>query len=120
MCLLASAFLASPSFASPSPHYVFRDVAFVTLVGRGSVRTVPTGIRCPGACRASFVRGTHLRFVPAAAPGWRFVAFRSKWCGTGSLPRCAFDLVSPHECDGGACPVGAFGVRVLFVRKVAR
>jgi hypothetical protein len=30
---------------------------------------------------------------------------------------CGFDLVSPHDCSGGACPLGAYGVRVLFVRR---
>lgn len=117
--LAASALLATSAAASPPPSYSYHDIAFVTVIGHGSVRSLPNGIRCPGACRAVFVRGTHLRFVPRAAAGWRFVAFRSRWCGDGSRPRCAFDLISPHECDGGACPLGAFGVRVIFARKAA-
>jgi hypothetical protein len=110
--------MPTSSLASANPHYTFRDVAFVTVVGHGSVRSVPRGIRCPDACRAVFLRGTHLRLVAQAAPGWRFVAFRSKWC-VGAPGACAFDLTSPHACDGGACPLGAFGVRAIFARGPA-
>lgn len=118
-CLVAAAVLApSSSFASPPPNHSFHDVAFVTVIGHGSVRSVPRGISCPGACRAVFLRGTHLRLVAHAASGWRFVAFRSKWC-SGAPRSCAFDLVSPHDCDAGMCPLGAFGVRVIFARGPA-
>jgi len=111
-CVLAS-LLASSSLASPP--YAGRDVAFVTLFGHGTVRSVPRGIRCPGSCRAVFARGTHLQLYATPTKGWRFVGFDSKWCG-GIQQSCAFDLVSPHDCVGGACPLGAFGVRVTFVR----
>jgi hypothetical protein len=107
--------LATSSAASPPPTYVFRDVAFVTVVGQGSVRSVPNGIHCPGVCRATYVRGTHLSFTAAAAPGWRFQYFSSAWCG-GHNVTCGFDLVSSHDCVGGACPVGAYGVRAVFAR----
>lgn len=107
--------LATSSAASPPPAYVFRDVAFVTVIGHGTVRSTPRGIHCPGACRAIYVRGTHVSFKETAAPGWRFLYFSSTWCG-GRHRRCAFDLVSSHDCIGGACPVGAFGVRAVFVR----
>ncbi len=117
--LAASALAATSAAASPPPSYTYRDIAFVTVVGQGSVRSLPAGIHCPAACRAVFVRGTHVRLLPRAAAGWRFVAFRSRWCGSGSRPHCAFDLISPHECDGGACPLGAFGVRAVFARKAA-
>ena len=108
--------LATSSAASPPPTYVFRDVAFVTVIGHGSVRSTPRGIRCPGDCRATYVRGTHVSFKAAAAPGWRFLYFSSTWCG-GHRRNCAFDLVSSHDCIGGACPVGAYGVRAVFVRQ---
>jgi hypothetical protein len=107
--------LATSSTASPPPTYVFRDVAFVTVIGHGSVRSTPRGIHCPGACRATYVRGTHVSFKASASPGWRFLYFSSTWCG-GHRVKCAFDLVSSHDCVGGACPVGAFGVRAVFVR----
>ena len=114
----AAGALALPSSAAPgsSPHYTPRDVAFVTITGHGTVTSLPHGIKCPRACRALFVRGTHLQLAAKAAPGWRLVGFSSKWCGNGELKTCAFDLVSPHDCIGGACPLGAFGVRVAFVR----
>jgi len=95
---------------------VFHDVAFVTVIGHGSVRTEPRGISCPSVCRALFLRGAHVRFLAHAAAGWRFVGFRSEWCGGGTRSRCAFDLVSQHECVGGNCPVGAYGVRAIFGR----
>jgi hypothetical protein len=115
--LVASALLAASAAASPPPSYTYRDIAFVTVIGKGSVSSRPVGIHCPGACRAVFIRGTHVRLVPRADAGWRFVSFRSRWCGSGSRRNCAFDLSSPHECDGGVCPLGAFGVRVIFARK---
>jgi hypothetical protein len=113
VAVLAGLFVTA-SAASP-PHYVFRDVALVTITGHGSVRTVPRGIACPKTCRWLFPRGTHLRFHAAAAPGWRFAGFTGKWCN-GLPSRCVFDLVSPHDCIGGACPIGAFGVRARFIR----
>ena len=100
--------------AGSSGAFTQRDVAFVTLTGHGTVTSLPQGIDCPKTCRGIFVRGTHLRLVARAAPGWRFAGFASKWCN-GSTTRCVFDLVSPHDCIGGACPVGAFGVRARFV-----
>jgi hypothetical protein len=120
VALLAACFAAlavSSASASP-PQYVYRDVALVTVFGHGSVRSLPHGIACPQRCRALFVRGTHLRLYARAAAGWRFVGFSSKWCSGGRLrPSCAFDLVSPHDCVGGACPIGAFGVRARVVRE---
>ena len=112
--LLAGALVAA-SAASP-PHYTYRDVAFVTIQGQGTVRTTPRGIACPKTCRALFVRGTHVSFRATPAPGWRFAGFTSNWCAN-STTTCAFDLVSSHDCVGGACPTGAFGVRARFVRE---
>lgn len=112
--LVAGWLVASPSAAPP--HYTFRDVAFVTIVGHGSVRSVPRGIDCPRTCRVLFPRGTHLRLRAAAASGWRFAGFTGKGCRAASTS-CAIDLVSSHDCIGGACPTGAFGVRARFVRS---
>jgi hypothetical protein len=112
---LAAAGICVASPAASPPHYTYRDVAFVTIVGHGSVRSAPRGIDCPRTCRVLFPRGTHLRLHAAAAPGWRFAGFVGKSCRAGSAV-CAFDLVSSHDCVGGACPTGAFGVRARFVR----
>jgi hypothetical protein len=113
--VLAAGWLVAAPAASP-PHYTYRDVAFVSIVGHGTVRSTPRGIDCPGACRVLFPRGTHLRLHAAARPGWRFAGFTGKGCSAGSAT-CAFDLVSSHDCVGGACPTGAFGVRARFVRR---
>jgi len=115
VAILAGVLGISAAAASP-PHYVYRDVAFVTVTGHGTVTSTPRGIRCPASCRSLFIRGTHVSLHAAAAPGWRFAGFTSKWC-SGDHAGCAFDLVSPHDCVGGACPVGSFGVRALFVRN---
>jgi hypothetical protein len=113
--VVAAGMFAGVSAASPAPRYVYRDIAFVTLIGHGTVTSTPRGLRCPKVCRAVYVRGTHVVLHATPAPGYRFAGFSSKWC-TGSPSRCAFDLVSPHDCSGGACPLGAFGVRVHFLR----
>lgn len=106
---------AAASSASP-PRYVYRDVALVAVSGHGSVVSTPRGIDCPGTCRTLFVRGTHLRLHAVAGPGWRFTGFRSTLCN-GAHATCVFDMVSSHDCVGGACPTGVFGVRVRFVRR---
>lgn len=115
LAVVAAGAFATASGASP-PHYTYRDVAFVTVVGHGTVTSRPAGIACPAKCRWLFARGTHLRLAATPASGWRFVGFTSKWCNTEGAS-CVFDLVSPHDCVGGACPIGAFGVRALFVRE---
>jgi hypothetical protein len=91
-------------------------MAFVTIVGKGTVTSRPSGIACPRLCRALFARGTHLRLGARPAAGWRFAGFKSEWCNAQGQT-CVFDLVSPHDCVGGACPIGAFGVRAVFVRE---
>jgi hypothetical protein len=113
--LLAAGWLAAAPAAAP-PHYAFRDIAFVTIIGQGSVRSLPHGIDCPRTCRVSFPRGTRLRLSETPAPGWRFAGFRSKGCNGGAAT-CVFDLVTSHDCVGGACPIGAFGIRARFVRE---
>ena len=77
--------------------------------------SMPRGINCPGKCRTLFVRGTRLRLHAVAAPGWRFAGFNSAFCN-GRQATCVFDMVSSHDCSGGACPTGVFGVRARFVR----
>jgi len=108
--------LAAGAGASPPPHYVYRDVAFVTLIGQGEVTSKPRGIDCPRSCRWVYVRGTHIVLHATPKPGWRFKGFSSRWCN-GQPAKCVFDLVSPHDCVGGACPLGAYGVRAVFARE---
>lgn len=114
LIVVAAGMFAAAALASP-PRYVYRDMAFVTQNGHGTVTSTPRGIACPRRCRAIFVRGTHVVLRAKPAAGWRLASFTSKWC-TARNGACGFDLVSPHDCSGGACPTGAFGVRVTFVR----
>jgi hypothetical protein len=112
--VLVGVFVAGSSAAPPK--YVYRDVAFVTVSGHGTVTSKPRGVDCPGTCRVLFVRGTHLRLHAVAARGWRFAGFNSTFCNAARAT-CAFDMVSSHDCVGGACPTGVFGVRARFVRE---
>lgn len=112
--VVAACFVVAGSSASP-PKYVYRDVALVAITGHGTVTSKPHGISCPAKCRTLFVRGTHLSLRAVAAPGWRFTGFKSTFCN-GGRATCVFDMVSSHDCVGGACPTGVFGVRARFVR----
>ena len=114
VAVLACFFVAASS-ASP-PKYVYRDVALVAVTGHGTVTSRPHGIDCPATCRTLFVRGTHLSLRAVAAPGWRFTGFKSTFCN-GAHATCVFDMVSSHDCVGGACPTGVFGIRARFVRE---
>jgi len=106
--------LAAPSGAAPRGLI---EVAFVAVHGHGTVTSTPAGIHCPGRCRASFPKNSHVTLHATASPGWTFGHFEGK-C-TSSTRTCGMDLVSPHDCIGGACPIGAFGVRAFFVRPPA-
>lgn len=106
--------LISSSQASPPPAYAQHFMAFITLYGQGTVISTPKGIDCPRVCRALFVKRSHLQFTAVPAPGWRVEDF-SGYC-TSTTADCGFDLISPHDCDGAVCSIGAFGTRVFFVR----
>ena len=113
VAILVGSFVAGSS-ASP-PKYVYRDVALVAISGHGTVTSKPHGISCPAKCRVLFVRGTHLSLHAVAAPGWRVTGFKSTFCNAAPATG-VFDMVSSHDCVGGACPTGVFGVRARFVR----
>lgn len=114
LAALAVAAVLAALQASPAAQSAgFRDVVFVTIYGHGTVTSSPSGIHCPWACRAIFIRGTHVKIVAKPARGW-MLGRVSGSCETGRRG-CGFDLVSSHDCVGGACPTGAFGVTVQFV-----
>lgn len=104
--------LAGSSSATPSG---LRSVAFVSIHGHGIVASTPRGIHCPGTCRAVFPKNAHVTLHATPASGWSFGHFEGSCKSTSRA--CGFDLVSTHDCIGGACPIGAFGVRVAFVRR---
>lgn len=116
LVLAIAAVTASVALASDPRHYVYRDVAFVSITGHGTVTSKPHGLNCPRHCRAIFVRGTHIVLRATPASGWKLASFASRYC-TATNGKCEFDLVSPHDCDHGACPIGAFGSIVHFVRR---
>ena len=103
--------LAVSSAASPTG---LRSVAFVAVHGHGTVTSIPRGIHCPGQCRGVFTEHIHLTMHATPAPGWKLGHFEG-WCHSKTTT-CGFDLVSPHDCIGGACPIGAFGSTAYFVR----
>jgi len=65
--------------------------------------------------RAFFVKDEFMRLVEHPDAGWRL----ARWGGScvGRRGSCAFNLTTSHDCSGGLCRVGAFGVRVSFVRN---
>jgi hypothetical protein len=111
--LLAAAVASSTAQSTVLRNTGLRDVVFVALSGHGRVTSSPAGIHCPWACRAIFIRGQHVKIVAKPAAGWMVRRITGS-CETKSRA-CAFDLVSAHDCIGGACPTGAFGVTVEFV-----
>jgi trimeric autotransporter adhesin len=111
--LAVAAFLAAAVASSTAQSAGLRDVVFVAVSGHGTVTSSPAGIHCPWACRAIFIRGQHVKIVAKPAAGWMVRRITGS-CETKSRA-CAFDLVSAHDCIGGACPTGAFGVTVEFV-----
>jgi hypothetical protein len=113
--VLLAGILAGASTAAP-PGAAKRFVAFVTITGEGKVWSFPQGIACPRTCRSQWAQGTRIRLVATAAPGWKFLGFSSQWCPQARWS-CRVYLVSPHDCDTGMCPIGAFGVRAAFARR---
>jgi hypothetical protein len=114
LALTAALGSVSPAGArSSSPGPVGR-VVLVAISGNGTVTSAPKGIACPRSCRAFFVKDARVRLVARSAPGWKL----ARWAGScaGRSSSCAFNLTSSHECSGGLCSVGVFGVRVYFVR----
>lgn len=89
---------------------------FVTVVGQGTITSVPRGIACPPRCySAGFYKTEQVTLLARPTAGWRLVGWSGPWC-SGPQPACAFDLTDSHDCAGGMCPVGAFGLHVTFAR----
>ena len=112
--LLAAVIVSSSSAGLPGASHSYRRVVFIAVAGHGSITSRPSGLTCPGHCRAFFVKDDHLRLVAHPAPGWKL----KKWWGSckGVHTVCGFDLTDAHDCAAGMCPIGAFGEHVVFVR----
>lgn len=65
-------------------------VLTVSLQGAGSVRSVPAGIACPGACTSSFPAGAAVRLVAAATADQVFAG----WSGACAGATCALTLAN--------------------------
>ncbi len=115
--VLASALasVAASTGRSGLPSGPVGRVVLVAIDGKGAVSSKPRGISCPRTCRAFFVKDQFVRLVAHPAAGWRL----ARWSGScvGRRASCAFNLTTSHDCSGGLCRVGAFGVRVSFVRS---
>jgi hypothetical protein len=109
--LVVAGVLAVSSSAAPNS---LRMVVFVASHGEGTVTSTPRGIHCPGVCRAIFPEHSRVELHSIPAAGWKFGHFEGS-CHSRTRT-CGILLVSTHDCIGGACPIGAFGVRAYFVR----
>jgi hypothetical protein len=110
--LVVAGVLAVSSSAEPSS---LRMVVFVAVHGQGTITSTPRGVHCPKACWVVFAEHSHITLHAKPAAGWKLGHIEG-WCKT-KTETCSFDLVSPHDCIGGACPLGAFGSRAYFVRQ---
>jgi hypothetical protein len=108
--LVAGAAAVGSGSSRPIPRIVFLVVS-----GHGKVTSVPTGISCPGTCRAFFPKDSRVRLVARPASGWKLGGWSGYFCSRTATKTCAFNLTTDHECSGSLCKVGAFGVRANFV-----
>ncbi|HEY2326000.1 MAG TPA: hypothetical protein VGH52_00800 [Gaiellaceae bacterium] len=118
--LLAAAIVAcvlAPISTSGVPESGKPRVIFITKIGAGVITSLPHGISCGKACRSrAFHDDQTVRLTAKAAPGWKFQRWSGSWC-TGKKTTCVMTLTDTHDCANGNCPIGAFGVRVTFVRS---
>jgi hypothetical protein len=75
---------------------LFGPPAFVVRIstsGRGTVKSVPAGVACPGRCTGRLPSYAPVRLVARPGPGWRFKA----WSGAcrGRSPGCRLTLDGP-------------------------
>jgi Divergent InlB B-repeat domain len=79
-CSGASSCLATVGEGSSATTALFASATYrvnVRLSGRGSIRSTPPGLACPGRCSSSFASYSPLRLQATPAKGWKFV----RWAG---------------------------------------
>jgi hypothetical protein len=110
--VLAAAAVSISTAGSTTP---IRRAVLVVVDGKGKVTSLPGGIACPKTCRGYFPKDSRVHLVAHPARGWRL----ARWSGVckSTKARCAFWLTTEHECSAQLCRVGAFGVRVYFVKR---
>jgi hypothetical protein len=106
--------LSASTARSGLPSGPVGRVVLVAIKGKGGVSSKPHGISCPRTCRAFFVKDELVKLVAHPAAGWKLARFSGS-CAS-KRGSCTFNLTTSHDCSGGLCRVGAFGVRVAFVR----
>jgi hypothetical protein len=109
---LVVAAVSIPTAGSVAP---IKRVVLIVIDGKGKVTSKPKGIACPKTCRGYFPKDSRVNLVAHPAAGWRI----AKWSGEckSKTARCGFWLTTEHECSAQLCRVGAFGVRVYFVKR---
>ena len=84
-------------------------VLTVSLQGAGSVRSVPAGIACPGACSSAFAPGASVKLTAAPAAGNIFSGWSGACAGAATCPltlasdaavTAAFDAPPPPRVSG--------------------
>jgi len=71
-----------------------RRTLTVGVLGKGVVTSVPAGIRCGRACKATFDAGATIRLRAAAAAGHRFSGWSGSCTGVG---RCSVRLTTNRQ-----------------------
>lgn len=115
LALLAALVAASLLAADASSIAPVKRIVNVVVTGKGTVTSTPQGLSCPSTCRALFPKDSLVHLAAKPARGWKVVS----WAGDcrSKRAKCSFYLTTNHECSSQVCRVGAFGVRVLFVRS---
>jgi hypothetical protein len=112
LAVLVVAAFAITTAGSVAP---IKRAVLVVVDGKGKVTSRPNGIACPKTCRGYFPKDSRVNLVAHPAAGWRIAKY-SGVCKS-KTPRCGFWLTTEHECSAQLCRVGAFGVRVYFVKR---
>jgi len=68
----------------------------VSLIGRGSVTSSPSGISCPNTCTASYAAGSNVTLTATAANGWRFRGWSGACSGTDA---CSVTMASNQSAS---------------------
>jgi len=115
LALATALVVAGVSVSAAGSVAPIKRAVFIVVDGKGKVTSAPRGIACPKICRGFFPKDSRVRLVAHPAPGWRV----AKWSGEcqSRAARCSFYLTTDHECSAQLCRVGAFGVRVYFVKR---
>jgi len=114
LALLAAFVLAAVAVPSAGSIPPIKRAVLIVINGKGVVKSSPHGIACPKTCRGFFPKDSRVHLVAQPAAGWKVATWKGD-C-TSKTTRCAFWLTTEHECSAQLCRVGAFGVRVYFVR----